>query len=312
MGTAPISEIETTVADAARRLGPAVVGLGRGWHRGSGVVVGEGLVLTAAHNVRGEEQGVTFADGRRASARVRGVDQAGDLALLEVDTGEIEPVESAPDTEAAQIGSAVVALANPGGRGLRATLGFVSSTERGFRGPGGRRVSGCLEHTAPLPRGSSGGPLVDTSGRLLALNAIRLEGGLIVAVPAVGAARERLEALEHGEQAQPVRLGVAVAPPYVARKLRRAVGLPEQEGVLVRGVEDGSAADLAGIERGDLIVAVGGNAVDGIDALHAALDAAAPGDSLALALVRGTEERQATVTLARVGETDAEKPEAAR
>ena len=82
------------------------------------------------------------------------------------------------------IGTPVVALANPGGRGLRATLGFVASAGRSFRGPRGRRIGGAIEHTAPLPRGSVGGPLVDLDGRLLGINAMRLDGGLILAVPA--------------------------------------------------------------------------------------------------------------------------------
>ena len=85
-----------------------------------------------------------------------------------------------------------VALANPGGRGLRATLGFVSSGGRSFRGPRGRRIRGAIEHTAPLPRGSSGGPLVDPDGNLLGINSIRLDGGLILAVPAGAAVKERV------------------------------------------------------------------------------------------------------------------------
>ena len=139
----------------------------------------------------------------------------------------------------AAIGRSVLALANPAGRGLRVTPGFVSSTARSFRGPRGRRIAGAIEHTAPLPRGSSGGPLVDTDGRLLGINSVRVDGGLILALPADEALRERVEALGRGEAPKRVRLGVAIAPPRVARRLRRAVGLPERDGVLVRAVEEG-------------------------------------------------------------------------
>src|SRR5207237_7224960 len=129
--------------------------------------------------------------------------------------------------DALPFGRSVLALANPGGRGVWVTPGFVSSTARSFRGPRGRRVSGAIEHTAPLPRGSSGGPLVDGDGRLLGINAVRVDGGLILAIPADESLRDRVEALGRGEAPTRVRLGVAVAPPRVARRLRRAVGLPE-------------------------------------------------------------------------------------
>src|SRR4051794_8142793 len=294
---AVLDEIRDTVSGVAARVGPSVVGLGRGWGVGSGVVIAEGQVLTNAHNLRGEEATVTFADGRRETGEVAGSDRDVDLAVIAVDTGDAPPVEWA-EGEPPELGTAVVALANPGGRGLRATLGMVASSGRSFRGPRGRRVRGAIEHTAPLPRGSSGGPLVDADGRLLGLNALRLEGGLIVAVPATASVRERAAALARGEAVSPHRLGVAVAPPRVARRLRRAVGLPEQSGVLVRAVEDGSAADAADLEQGDLIVAAGERAVDGIDALYTALDAVPPaGGTLELTLVRGTEERKVAVEL---------------
>src|ERR1700685_2561015 len=86
------------------------------------------------------------------------------------------------------------------------------------------------------------------------------------------------------------------APPRVARKLRRAVGLPERDGVLVRAVEDGSAADRAGIERGDLIVAAAGRELEGVDVLYEALDSARSEGSIELTIVRGTEERAVTVS----------------
>jgi S1-C subfamily serine protease len=92
---------------------------------------------------------------------------------------------------------------------------------------------------------------------------------------------------------------VAVAPPRVARRLRSAVGLPERDGLLVRAVDDGSPGDAAGIEPGDLIVAVGGQPTAGVEALYTALDAVpAAGGDLELTLVRGTDERTVTATFA--------------
>jgi serine protease Do len=236
---------------------------------------------------------VTFADGRAAAGRVAASDVDLDVAVIEVDTGDVEPIEWGDDGPG--IGRAVLALANPGGRGLRVTPGFVSSTARSFRGPRGRRFAGAIEHTAPLPRGSSGGPLVDTTGQLIGINSVRIDGGLILAIPADASLRARVEALGRGEAPKRVRLGVAVAPPRVARKLRRAVGLPERDGVLVRGVEDGSPAARAGIERGDLIVTAAGREVERIDVLYDALDAARSDGAVELVIVRGIEERTVTV-----------------
>jgi serine protease Do len=295
-----LQDLQSAIQGAAERVGPAVVGLGRGWGRGSGVLVEGGNVLTNAHNLRSDEVTVTFADGRRETGRVAGVDTALDLAVISVDAGDAPAVEWNP-AEPPPIGTPVVALANPGGRGLRATLGFVSASDRSFRGPRGRRIRGAIEHTAPLPRGSSGGPLVDAEGRLLGLNTVRLEGGLILAIAADRAVADRVALLARGEAPVAPRLGVAVAPPRVARRMRRAVGLPERDGLLVRGVEDDSAADRAGIERGDLLVAAGERELDGIDALYSALDEAAPGGALTLTLLRGTEERELNVQLDGAG-----------
>src|SRR4051812_22459256 len=297
-----LAEISGSIASVAEGVGPSVVGLGRGWGRGSGVVVSDGLVLTNAHNLRDEEVTVTFADGRREAGTVAGADVDADIAVIAVDTGDAPAIEWA-EQAAPPIGTVVVALADPGGRGLRATLGFVASTGRSFRGPRGRRIRGTIEHTAPLPRGSSGGPLVDADGRLVGINAVRMDGGLILALPADESLKRRVDALGRGEAPRRARLGVAIAPPHVARRLRRSVGLPDVDGLLVRGVEDDSPAAAAGIERGDLIVSAGGSPTKRLDDIHAALDTEA--DQIELTLVRGTDERQVTVTLAAAETTEA-------
>ena len=290
--------LQDAIAEVAEKVGPSVVGLGRGWGSGSGVIIAPGQVLTAAQNLRRDEITVVFSDERRVTASVAGVDADVGLAVLTADTGELPPVTWEPAGEPG-IGAAVVALADPGGRGLRATQGFVSSAPRSFRGPRGRRVRGAIEHSAPLPRGSSGGPLVSPAGNLLGVNSVRLEGGLILAAPAGEAVKRRVLALARGEAPVAHRLGVAVAPPRVARRMRRAVGLPERDGLLVRAVEDDSAAAAAGIERGDLIVAVGTGELEGIDSLYSALDAIpAEGGELELVVVRGSDERSVTASFA--------------
>jgi serine protease Do len=297
-----LDELEQAIQRIEADVGPAVVGLGRGWG-GTGVVIGDGRVLTNAHNLRGDEVTVTFADGRRETGRVAAVDADGDVAVVSVETGESPAVAWREDGTAPRIGSPVFALANPSGRGLRVTFGLVSATGRSFRGPRGRRIGGSIEHTAPLVRGSSGGPLVDPEGRLLGINTLRLEGSLILALPADESLRQRTETLARGEAPSSVRLGVAVAPPRAARRMRRAVGLPERDGVLVRDVLDSGPAARAGLEQGDLIVAVAGEPIQRLDDLFRALDATA-GRTLELTLIRGVEERTVSVDLAA-------KPEAA-
>jgi serine protease Do len=289
MGT--LEDLQSAIAGVAESVGPSIVGIGSRL-RGSGVVVGDGRVLTNAHNIRGDEVTVTFADGRSTRGRVAGIDVDGDLAVIDVDTAGAKPLEWGAG-DGVGIGSPVFGAAATTGGGTRVTFGAVSAVARAFRGPGGRRIAGSIEHTAPLAPGSSGGALVDASGRLLGVNTNRIGEGFYLALPADAALRERVDALGKGESVRRPRLGVAVAPGHVARRLRRAVGLPERDGILVRGVEDGSPAAQAGIQEGDLIVAAAGRDVTEPDDLVEAL-AAAP-SPFEVRIVRGNEERTVSI-----------------
>ena len=267
-----IDDLSQAIQHIAEAAGPSVVGIGRR-RRGSGVVIADGRVLTNAHNIRGDEVTVSFADGRSVVGRVAGVDLDGDLAVIDVDTAGAKALEWSTGDEPA--------------------LGTVSAVARAFRGPGGRRIAGSIEHTAPLAPGSSGGPIVGADGRFLGLNTNRLDEGFYLALPADGALRARVDALGRGESVERPRLGVAVVPTHVARRLRRSVGLPERDGVLVQGVEDGGPAARAGIVDGDLIVDVAGKPVTDADELVEAI--AAAGDTFEVRIVRGTDERTVTV-----------------
>jgi serine protease Do len=282
-------EIQAAIRQLAEGAGPSVVGIGQRWGVGSGVVLGDGRVLTNAHNVRGDQVTVTFADGRTADGSVAGHDIDADLAVINVDTGGAPAIPWASGTPAG-VGTLVFALANPGGRGLRVTFGAVSGTERSFRGPRGRRITGSLEHTAPLLPGSSGGPVLDADGQLLGINTSRLGEGFYLAIPADEALRGRADALASGESTAPPRLGVAITPGRVARRMRRAVGLPDADGLLISQVTEDSPAARAGLEPGDLIVTAAGQAMTSVDDLFGALEAA-QGGSLELRVVRGTDER---------------------
>src|SRR6476659_8705414 len=281
-----LDELATAIRGVSESAGSAVVGIGRRV-RGSGVVIADGRVLTNAHNLRGDEVTVTFRDGRSTRGTVLGVDPDGDLAVVDVDTAGATPLAWS-DAEAS-IGDVVFGLASSGAGPARVTAGTVSAIEQTFRGPGGSRIGGSLEHTAPLAPGSSGGPLVDGSGRLVALNTNRVGEGFYLARPTDAAFRERVEALGRGESVTRPRLGIAVAPSAIARRLRASVGLAERDGLLVRGVEDDSPAARAGIREGDLLVEAAGRALTDPDTLPEIL--ATSGLPIELKIVRGDEER---------------------
>jgi S1-C subfamily serine protease len=253
------------------------------------------VAVASARSVRGEVT-VAFADGRREPGEVLGVDEDAGLAAVGVATGDARPLAWAPDAGAAGIGTPVVALANPGGRGLRAALGYVAA-DQAHAGP--RGGGGGLEHTAPLPRGSAGSALVDLDGRLLGVNVARLGDGICLALAATPALRDRVDALARGEVRAARRIGVALAPAAMARRLRRAVGLPEVAGLLVRSVETGGPAERAGLREGDLIVAAAGRPITRVAELRSVLEGTPPDAPLELTIVRGVEERPAIVPPAR-------------
>jgi len=286
-----LEELQSAITAVADRVGPSIVGIGS-HHRGSGVVLADGKILTNAHNIRGDEVTVTFADGRSTRGQVAGIDFDGDLAVVNVDTAGAKALDWA-DGGAVALGTLVFGAAATSGGGSRVTFGTVSAVARAFRGPGGRRIAGSIEHTAPLASGSSGGALVDAKGSFLGLNTNRIGEGFYLALPADAALRDRIDALGRGESTSRRRLGVAVAPAHVASRLRRSVGLPEHDGILVRGVEDGSDAARAGIQEGDLLFEVAGKAItDGDELVEMLASASTPFE---VKIVRGTEERTVVV-----------------
>ena len=285
--------IQEEIQRVAERVSNAVVGIGQRWGVGSGIVVGKDQVLTNAHNVRAEEVDVTFFGGRTATGRVAGADIDGDVAVISVDTGDIPAIEWTTEGPP-QLGTPVFALADPGGRGLRLTLGFITGVERSFRGPRGRRITGSIEHDAPLLPGWSGGPIVDSEGRLLGLNTNRLGEGFYLAIPADQALRDQVDALARGESKERVRLGIGGTDACCQADAPR--GRFAGCGWIVGStVEDDSPASQAGLAQGDLIVLAGGKPVRGVDDLFEALGTA--GGTIQLIILRGADERAVDVQL---------------
>jgi S1-C subfamily serine protease len=149
--------------------------------------------------------------------------------------------------------------------------------------------------------GSSGGPVLDAGGQLLGINTNRLGEGFYLAIPANDTLRGRADALARGETAAPPRLGIAITPGHVAKRLRRAVGLPDTAGLLISEVTEASPAARAGLAQGDLIVAAAGRPVTTTDDLFDGLQAAR-GGTIELSIVRGTDERTIQVAFGDNGQ----------
>ena len=284
----PLHDLNTALAIVSANAAAATVAIGRDG-RGSGVIVAPGVVVTNAHSLRARTTQVRFADGRIEQAEVRGSDTDGDLIALTVDTGSVVPLRAA---ETAPLpGHIVVGAHGDGSVGV----GHVAAVDRTFPGPRGRSIANAIEHTAALARGASGGPLVDVESNLIGINTNRSDVGY-QAIAYAGATRTRIDALIAGSSFHRRRLGVALAPAAATAALRKAAGLPEITGLLVRGVADDSPAQRAGLAQGDVIVSAGSVAIDSLDALARALDTNE--DTIVFSVVRGVDERTVTVSFA--------------
>jgi serine protease Do len=224
-----------------------------------------------------------------------GVDLDGDLAVLEVDTAGATPLAWADAGADVALGDVVHAVARTGD-GVRLTSGTVSGVGRTFRGPGGRRIGHGVEHTALVARGTSGSPIVDDRGAVLGISTLRLGDGFTIALPSDGDLRQRVERLRSGETPSRRVLGIALAPAHVTQRLRRAVGLPDRAGVLVRVVESDSPADRAGVQPGDLVTRIGDVDVASVDDVATGLERSADGPTVRLHVLRGTDDLDLDVT----------------
>jgi len=266
---------------------------------GSGVIISpQGYVLSNSHVIEGAEQiEVVLGDGREFAGELIGTDPSYDLAVIKIE-GEDLPVAPMGDSDDLVIGEWALAIGNPFGYLLNntqpsVTVGVVSAVHRDVRpGEAGRGVyKDMIQTDAAINPGNSGGPLVNARGEVVGINTFiftKSGGSLGVgfAIP-IDAAKRIVEELIRYGQVRQVWVGVRVQE--ITRRAARILGLESMDGVLVSYVDEGSPAEEAGVQTGDVIVSVNGERVEGIEEARRALFGVQVGDTLDLAVVRKGE-----------------------
>ena len=267
---------------------------------GSGVVVSaDGYILTNHHVIDDAEAiQVDLTDGRTLDAKLVGSDRASDLAVLKIDASNLHALKLG-DSDAVQVGDVVLAVGNPLGIGQTVTMGIVSAKGRSTAGVGDGSYEDFLQTDAAINQGNSGGALVNTKGDLIGINSQILSpsGGNIgigFAIPA-NMVRDVMNDLRRDGRVRRAQLGVTIQP--VTSDIAESLGLKEVRGAIVSAVESGSAADKAGIARGDVITAFNGQPVQDLNSLRNRVAAAQPGSDATVTVVRSGGERTLPVKL---------------
>jgi S1-C subfamily serine protease len=256
---------------------------------GSGVIVTpDGYALTNSHVVHGSA-GIeaTLADGRTLLADLVGDDPASDLALLRLPAEGHLPCAHIGDSNGLRVGDYAIAVGSPFGLSFTVTSGIVSALGRTLRGAHGRAIEGVIQTDAPLNPGNSGGPLLDSEGRVVGINtAVFMPAqGLCFAIPSNTATFVIGEFLRHG-RVRRAWLGVGVEEVLLPARVVSVNALPHARGVAVRGVEAGGPAAATGLIVGDILVGLDGKPVQSVADLHRLLDGEALGRELELQILR--------------------------
>ncbi len=293
------SRAVTTVVDA---VGPSVVGITVGRDgspadevepigSGSGVLLTpDGYVLTNHHVVRGANRiRLTLTDGTWLGAVPVGFDPPNDLALVRAN-GSGLPYSSLGDSSGLRAGQLVIAIGNPLGFQSTVSTGVVSATGRAMRSLDGRLIENVIQHTAPLNPGNSGGPLVDSRGRVVGINTaiIPVAQGIGFAVPSSMARHVVSQLLTIGKVRRGF-LGIAGRRRPLPRRVVRHFHLSRDSGVEVVSLSPGGPADRGGVHPGDIVVSMNRLSVGSVDDLHRILSEADIGSPAILDVLRGTE-----------------------
>ena len=268
---------------------------------GTGFIVdAAGHIITNNHVVAGADRvRVRLVDGREYSATVTGRDEATDIAVVQIkpDQGSALPVAPLGQSDSLRVGDWVLALGNPLGLDFTVTAGIVSARGRQLSGRPGA-LEAFIQTDAAVNPGNSGGPLVDLLGQVVGVNTAIAGGSRFVgygfAVPIDLARRVMSDLVAHGYVRRP-RLGISVSD--VTAVDAEVYRLPTVSGAEINTVEEGSPAARAGLQIGDVIVAVDGQPIDDATELTTRLARRQPGDEVRLTIVRGGARRDVSVRL---------------
>jgi S1-C subfamily serine protease len=270
---------------------------------GSGFIfTPDGLILTNSHVVHEASRiEVTVADGRKLPARTIGDDPATDLAVIQIDGAGLIAA-SLGDSQGLRVGQLVMAIGSPYGFQSTVTAGVVSALGRSLRSYSGQLIEDVIQTDASLNPGNSGGPLVASNGRVVGVNTATIlpAQGICFAI-GINTAKFVASRLLRDGRIRRSYIGVSAQTAPIHRRLVRYYGLPKETGVVVLSSEPNSPAQRAGLREGDVIVALEGQAVAGLDDLHRVLSDIGAGVRAELAVLRGTEKLSLAVVPEEAG-----------
>jgi len=291
-----LSELSDSLAGAVERASASVVRVNARRRLGATGVVwaADGVIVTADHVLEREDDiTIDLPDGRAVPARLVGRDPSTDLAALRVDAEGLTAI--VPSPAAPRVGTMVLALGRGHGDAPMATFGVVSAVTGPWRTWRGGTLESVVRADANLYPGFSGGPLVDTEGRLVGINTSNLARGLGVTIPHAVVARVVQALLAQGKVRRGF-LGVATQPVALPDAMRGALGLTQASGLLLLGVEPESPAEQSGLMIGDVLVALGGQPTPDLESLQDRLGPGSVGTPQPARLVRGGQLVELSVT----------------
>ena len=292
----PLTAFSDALAQAVEKAAKSTVLVnGRRRLAASGIAYAVDLVLTADHVVeRDEDLNVMLANGENISASIAGRDPGNDLALLRLEKATLTPAEKT--TQEPRVGQVVIALGRPSQEGIEASWGIISA----ISGPARTGRGGLLERylrtdAIPFP-GFSGGPLIDTEGRVVGLNTSGLAHGAAITIPAFLAWSDAENLAKHGYIKRGY-LGIRSQQVEVSADLAKTLAREQGAGLLLVSIEKGSPAEQGGLMVGDILVAINRQPISDHDELMVQLSGETVGKPISIQVLRGGQSVEITVTI---------------